>query len=45
MGSDSRELADVKNNSCPILLNDVDTITFTATDPLGNRYVYREKAL
>ncbi len=43
MGSDARELDAVKNNSCVILLNDVDTITFTATDPLGNRYVYQVK--
>jgi hypothetical protein len=41
MGSDPRDLSNIQNNDCSILLNDVDTISFTATDSLGNRYVYQ----
>ncbi|MEJ2652671.1 MAG: hypothetical protein P8173_12980 [Gammaproteobacteria bacterium] len=37
---DVRSIADVKNNSCDIYLNDVATITFTVSDAFGNKYVY-----
>lgn len=43
LGSDARDLTDIKNNRCNILLNDVDTITLTVTDALSNRYVYKVK--
>lgn len=43
MGSDPRSLSDVKNNNCDIFLDDVDTITLTATDSLSTRYIYKFK--
>ena len=41
MGSDPRSLSDVKNNNCDIFLDDVDSITLTATDSLSTRYIYK----
>jgi hypothetical protein len=33
----------INNNGCGIKLSDVDTITFTATDALGNNYIFTWK--
>jgi hypothetical protein len=38
--SDTRDRDDITNNGCGIYLSDVDTITFTVTDALGNNYVF-----
>lgn len=43
LGGDARDLQPIQNNRCPIYLTDVDTITLTATDALGNLYNYKLK--
>lgn len=45
MGRNIRALTDVTNNGCPILLKDIDTINFTATDSLGTNYIYELRPL
>jgi len=38
--ADMRSYSNVKNNNCDINLDDIATISFTATDALGSQYVY-----
>jgi len=43
MAPDITSRSDVKNNGCAIQLTDIDTFTFTVTDALGTKYIYRWK--
>jgi hypothetical protein len=42
---DIREVDDVKNNGCTIQLTDIDTLTFTVTDAMGTKFIYRWKPM